>query len=47
LSKQKIADESVLARIEEEVQVEIQSAVQFALGAPYPDPGEVDRDVYA
>jgi pyruvate dehydrogenase E1 component alpha subunit len=47
LTKGKMADESALARIEKDLQIEVQSAVQFALGAPYPDPSEVDQDVYA
>jgi TPP-dependent pyruvate/acetoin dehydrogenase alpha subunit len=29
------------------VQAEIDAGVQFALAAPYPEPGEVDEDVYA
>jgi pyruvate dehydrogenase E1 component alpha subunit len=47
LTKGKMADGSLLARIEKEVQVEVQSAVQFALAAPYPHSSEVDQDVYA
>jgi hypothetical protein len=29
------------------VKVEIDSAVKFALDAPYPSPDKVDQDVYA
>jgi acetoin:2,6-dichlorophenolindophenol oxidoreductase subunit alpha len=36
-----------LDRIEEEVMTEVRQGVQFALEAPYPDPAEVDRHVYA
>jgi pyruvate dehydrogenase E1 component alpha subunit len=42
-----LADESVLERIRTDVQAEIDSGVQFALAAPYPEPSEVDEDVYA
>jgi pyruvate dehydrogenase E1 component alpha subunit len=36
-----------LARIEAETQREVEEAVAFALNAPYPEPSEVDQDVYA
>src|SRR5438445_343226 len=42
-----LADESVFERIRADVQVEIDSGVQFALAAPYPEVSEVDEDVYA
>jgi len=29
------------------VKAEIDSGVQYALAAPYPEPSEVDEDVYA
>jgi TPP-dependent pyruvate/acetoin dehydrogenase alpha subunit len=44
---QKMADSATLDRIESEVKVEMQSAVDFAVSAPYPGPDEVDQDVYA
>jgi pyruvate dehydrogenase E1 component alpha subunit len=47
LAKERMADEGSLKRIEDEVQSEIQAAVQFALNAPYPDVSEVDKHVYA
>ncbi len=47
LSKQKIADEKVFARIESDIRRDVEAAVQFALNAPYPDPSEVDQHVYA
>jgi TPP-dependent pyruvate/acetoin dehydrogenase alpha subunit len=37
----------VLERIRTDVKAEIDSGVQFALAAPYPEPSEVDEDVYA
>src|SRR2546427_10038906 len=42
-----LADESVFERIRADVQAEIDGGVQFALTAPYPEPTEVDEDVYA
>jgi pyruvate dehydrogenase E1 component alpha subunit len=42
-----LADESVFERIRADVQTEIDSGVQFALAAPYPEVSEVDEDVYA
>ncbi|TAJ74389.1 MAG: thiamine pyrophosphate-dependent dehydrogenase E1 component subunit alpha, partial [Gallionellaceae bacterium] len=47
LKGQKIADEKALAKIEKEIRLEIETGVQFALDAPYPDPSEVDLHVYA
>jgi pyruvate dehydrogenase E1 component alpha subunit len=47
VTEQKMAEEASLRRVEKEVQVEIDSAVKFALEAPYPEPSEVDQDVYA
>ena len=44
---QKMADSATLDRIESEVKVEMQSAVDFAVSAPYHGPDEVDQDVYA
>jgi len=39
--------DDVLQAIRREVATEIESAVQYALDAPYPDPAEVDLHVYA
>jgi acetoin:2,6-dichlorophenolindophenol oxidoreductase subunit alpha len=41
------ADRAALDKIHSEVKAEIDRAVQFALAAPYPNPSEVDEDVYA
>jgi acetoin:2,6-dichlorophenolindophenol oxidoreductase subunit alpha len=43
---EQIADQAVLERIEQDVRTEAESAVQFALNAPYPDLDEVDQHVY-
>jgi acetoin:2,6-dichlorophenolindophenol oxidoreductase subunit alpha len=42
-----LADDEALRAIRVEVEREIRAAVEFALEAPYPDPAEVDRHVYA
>jgi TPP-dependent pyruvate/acetoin dehydrogenase alpha subunit len=47
LTGQKLADSATLNRIESEVKAEMQAAVEFAIAAPYPDPSEVEQDVYA
>jgi len=47
LIAQKLTDASVFERIEAEVKAEVETGVQFALNAPYPDPSEVSEDVYA
>ncbi len=47
LIAQKLVDPAVFDRIEVEVKAEVETGVQFALNAPYPDPGEVTQDVYA
>jgi pyruvate dehydrogenase E1 component alpha subunit len=41
------ADQAALGRIQAEVAAEMDAAVEFAINAPYPDPGKVDQDVYA
>jgi pyruvate dehydrogenase E1 component alpha subunit len=46
LTGQKLADSATLNRIESEVKAEMQAAVEFAIAAPYPDPSEVEQDVY-
>lgn len=47
LIDQEFADQETLARIHADVKAEIEAGVQFAIDAPYPDPGEVDQHVYA
>lgn len=47
LLSQKIADQAALQQIERRVQDEVEAGEQFALDAPYPDPDEVDKNVYA
>jgi acetoin:2,6-dichlorophenolindophenol oxidoreductase subunit alpha len=47
LTAQKLADAAALLRIESEVRAEMQSAVDFAVAAPYPSPEEAEQDVYA
>jgi TPP-dependent pyruvate/acetoin dehydrogenase alpha subunit len=37
----------MLRKIESEIQKQIQAAVEFAVGASYPDLNEVDQHVYA
>ncbi len=41
------ADSVALERIESDVAAEVAAAVEHALDAPFPDPSEVDRHVYA
>ncbi|PYN95315.1 MAG: ABC transporter substrate-binding protein [Candidatus Rokuibacteriota bacterium] len=47
LTAQKLADASVFERIQTDVKAEVDNGVQYALAAPYPEPNEVDQDVYA
>ncbi len=42
-----MADDATLKTIVDAIQKQIHAAVQFALDAPYPDPAEADRHVYA
>jgi pyruvate dehydrogenase E1 component alpha subunit len=44
---QQLADAGVFESIESDVRAEIDNGVQFALAAAYPDPSQVDEDVYA
>lgn len=44
---EQLADNSILAQIEQRVQTEVEAGEQFALNAPYPDASEVDENVYA
>ncbi|MFN8451612.1 MAG: thiamine pyrophosphate-dependent dehydrogenase E1 component subunit alpha [Anaerolineae bacterium] len=41
-----MADDGVIAQIEQSVQAEVQTAVEYALNAPFPEPDEVSQDVY-
>jgi pyruvate dehydrogenase E1 component alpha subunit len=47
LEDQGMADGIALRGIEQEVRAEVARGLRFALDAPYPDPDEVDRHVYA
>jgi len=47
LTGQRLADEAVFERIQNDVKAEIDAGVQYALAAPYPEASEVDEDVYA
>lgn len=47
LISQNLTDQEVLDRIHADVQAEVESGVQFAISAPFPEPQEVDQDVYA
>jgi TPP-dependent pyruvate/acetoin dehydrogenase alpha subunit len=47
LTAQGLTDQEVLDRILADVKAEIDTGVQFALGAGYPDGSQVDEDVYA
>lgn len=47
LTEEKLTEAAKLAQIESEVRAEIQAAVEFAIAASYPDPGEAEQDVYA
>jgi acetoin:2,6-dichlorophenolindophenol oxidoreductase subunit alpha len=44
---QRFADAASLEGIQTEVRAEMKAAVEFAIAAPYPNPSEVDEDVYA
>src|SRR5258706_15117654 len=47
LKRSKMADDKFFQALENEVSAEIQTAVNFALNAPYPPANEVDQHVYA
>jgi pyruvate dehydrogenase E1 component alpha subunit len=47
LIRENVTDTASLDRIYSEAKTEIEKAVAFALAAPYPEPQEVDQDVYA
>ncbi len=42
-----LAEAPLFAQIEQDVQAAVTAAVEFALNAPYPQPGEVTQHVYA
>jgi pyruvate dehydrogenase E1 component alpha subunit len=43
---QKLTDQAVLDQIVSDVKTEIENGVQFAIDAPFPNPSEVNEDVY-
>jgi len=47
LIEQRMADTGTFEKIEQRVRSEVEAGVQFALDAPFPDPSEVNQDVYA
>jgi pyruvate dehydrogenase E1 component alpha subunit len=47
LMSQGVADTNALEKIQAEVQAEMESAVKFAIDAPYPSADKVDQDIYA
>jgi TPP-dependent pyruvate/acetoin dehydrogenase alpha subunit len=47
LIQNKHSDTEALTRIETDLRAEMKAAVEFALASPYPDPSEVEQDVYA
>jgi pyruvate dehydrogenase E1 component alpha subunit len=47
LIDQKVADKAKLDAIAAELETDMRKAVEFAVAAPYPLPGEVTEDVYA
>jgi pyruvate dehydrogenase E1 component alpha subunit len=47
LIAQKLTDQSVLNQIQATVEAEVETGVNFAMNAPYPEESEVTEDVYA
>jgi TPP-dependent pyruvate/acetoin dehydrogenase alpha subunit len=47
LVRRGLLDDARLESIRASVEQEVDEAVQFAIDSPYPDPGELHRDVYA
>jgi pyruvate dehydrogenase E1 component alpha subunit len=47
LAKEKVASDKELAAIRDEIKVDAEAAVRYALDAPYPPVNEVDMHVYA
>ena len=42
-----VADRAALDAIQDALIKEMDAAVEFAVGSPYPDPNKVDQDIYA
>jgi TPP-dependent pyruvate/acetoin dehydrogenase alpha subunit len=47
LLKEGLVDAATLEKIGTQLTREMDAAVEFAVSAPYPDPSEVDQDIYA
>jgi len=47
LQRERVADMAALQKIESELEVEMDAAVQFAIAAPYPGVDEVEQHIYA
>ena len=47
LTSEGATGDAEFAQIEQRVRAEVEAGEQFALNAPYPEPGEVEEDVYA
>ena len=47
LVEQGMADSGTFEQIEQRVRAEVEAGEQFALNAPYPEPSEVEQNVYA
>jgi pyruvate dehydrogenase E1 component alpha subunit len=47
LKNDKVADDTALEKIQAELEVEMDAAVQFAIAAPYPGVQEVEQHIYA
>ena len=47
LTAEGVADKATLERIEQELTAEMNGAVEFAVGAPFPSADKVDQDIYA
>jgi pyruvate dehydrogenase E1 component alpha subunit len=47
LAAQGLVDKGTFEQIEQKVRAEVEAGEAFALNAPYPDPSEVEQDVYA
>ncbi len=47
LLEEGVAKRETLDQLEQRVKAEVEAGEQFALDAPYPDPDEVEQDVYA
>ena len=42
-----VADRAALDQIQDELVIEMDAAVEFAVASPYPDPIRVTEDIYA